>query len=117
MTKHEHTVNFLDVCITIEGKALNTTLYTKESDRNNLLRRYSHHAPQTFKGIPKGQFVRARKICLSDAEYHKHKTALVHKFTSKGYDREDLIKTGDEVGKIQRTQLCQYSPHTQQKYL
>lgn len=75
--KSQKSVCFLDVEVTKEGSQLNTTLYTKEMDRNNLLWRESHHASQTFRGIPKGQFI--RKICSKDLGQGYIETTLRHK--------------------------------------
>lgn len=84
MTKDQDEIFFLNVRVLKKDECLHTTLYTKPADRNNLLRWDSHHSPQTLKGIPRGQFMRARKICSDDIEYHKHKQTLIEKFVAKG---------------------------------
>lgn len=105
LTKNQQEICFLDVRVIKKGDQVHMTLFTKPTDRNNLLRRDSHHAPQTFKGIPRGQFMRARKICSGDAEYHEHKQILIDKLTSKGYDRQNIIETGEAVASMERTEL------------
>lgn len=105
MTKSEHEICFLDVQVIKKNQQFHTTLFTKPTDRNSLLRRDSHHAPQTFNGIAKGQFMRARKICSSDAEYQKNKITLTNKFVAKGYDKEKIRKAGEEVANMERTEL------------
>lgn len=62
-----------------ESKQDNLPWYTgdKKGKKHNilhciprqLLQRDSFHAPQTFNGIPKGQFIRVRKICSDDNVY------------------------------------------------
>lgn len=85
----------------VEQKLI-TTLYTNETDRNNLIQWNSFHAPHTFKGIPKGQFIRARKICSEDHDYHNQKDKLIRKFTVKGYEKQQLKEVGEEIGKCNR---------------
>lgn len=63
-------------CEKLQADKLHTTLYSMKTDHNNLLKRDSFHAPQTFKGIPKGQFIRARHICSDDGEYQTNMTLL-----------------------------------------
>lgn len=53
----DHEICYLDVKITLAGGRLDTALFLKKT--NNLLRRNSAHAPQTFKGITRSQFIRA----------------------------------------------------------
>lgn len=89
MTKSYTEINFLDVKIMKDNGTLQTTLYSKSMDRNNLLRYNSPHA-RFFFGIPRGQFIRARKICSGDYEYEKSKNKLNQKFTTKGYNAIDI---------------------------
>lgn len=74
-------------------------MYTKDTDKNSLLKRNSFHVPQTFRGIPRGQFMRARRICSTDQEYEK-KNYIINKFEEKGYNRKELEKVGAEIGNL-----------------
>lgn len=85
MIKDEKEVNFLDVRVWLEEGQLHTGLYSKETDRNNLLHKESFHAPQVFRRIPKGKFMRARRICSSEKEYSEDK--LIDKFLTKGHKK------------------------------
>lgn len=80
-----------------EGGLLCTALFSKPTDRNNMLKPDSFHVLQTFKGIPKIQFVRARSICIKDADYRQN----MQKIVDRGYNK-DHIKTDGEEGKISR---------------
>lgn len=71
----------------------------------------------TFKGIPRGQFLRARKICSENEEYSKHQINLTNKFANKGYDRAILKQTGDEVAQIPRKNLLKYEKKKKTKDL
>lgn len=63
--------------------------------------------PHTFKGIPKGQIICARKICSEDHEYQKQKMKLVDKFVAKGYNHNELVQIGDEIGRTNKEQFLQ----------
>lgn len=59
INQNSTTIQYLDVEVYTEEDQLHTKLYTKPSDRNNMLQRESYHAPKVFGGIPKGKFTRA----------------------------------------------------------
>ena len=56
-------VNFLDVKVTITGNTLKTSLYNKPTDAHLYLNAKSCHPQYVIKNIPKGQFIRVRRIC------------------------------------------------------
>lgn len=102
VTKSQTTVQYLDVEITKENNALDTKLFTKKTDRNNMLERTSYHAPQTFGGIPKGQFIRAKRICKDQKNYEESKEKLIKKFSERGYNKKEIERIGKEVGETTR---------------
>lgn len=105
VTKDEKEICFLDVKIKKGDERFETTLYTKYTDRNNLPWRYSFHAPEIFKSIPKGHFTRAKQICLDSREYQQNMISLVEKLTSRVYDKDELMRVENEVGAISHDKL------------
>lgn len=79
VTKSQTTVQYLDVEITKVGSELSTKLFSKATDRNNTLERNSFHAPQTFGGILNSQFIRAKRICITDDDYRESAKKIVRK--------------------------------------
>lgn len=62
-TTSTHNIQYLDIEVYREKNRLYTKLYSKPTDKNIMLQRNSFHAPNTFKRIPKVEFMRARRIC------------------------------------------------------
>ncbi|XP_041424973.1 uncharacterized protein LOC121395471 [Xenopus laevis] len=98
-------INFLDVQIKLENNSLSTNLYRKEMDRNNLLHRKSFHNPQTLNAIPKGQYMRAKKIASSNTGYKMACKELTERFVQRGYPKGQLRAVENEVQKIERGDL------------
>lgn len=69
-------INFLDVNISVANGTLNTDLYRKSVDKNNLLQTKSFHSPKVKRAIPKGQFVRAKRIISRAEKYDEAKLIL-----------------------------------------
>lgn len=71
ITNDANMVQYLDVEIHKKDAVLQTSLFCKPTNKNNMLHRNSFHTLQTFRGILKGQFIRARRICTQDQDYQK----------------------------------------------
>ena len=81
----KETVNFLDVQVSIQGKELKTALYSKPTDAHLYLNAKSSHPTHVIKNMPKGQFIRIRRICSEIADYDLHAEKLKSHFISRGY--------------------------------
>ncbi|OCT93754.1 hypothetical protein XELAEV_18011426mg [Xenopus laevis] len=79
-----------DVNVKIIAGHLVTNLYRKEMDRNNILRTKSFHNPRIIKAIPKGQYLRAKKIASSDLLFEKAALDLTDRFKARGYSSQKL---------------------------
>lgn len=55
-----------------------------------MLQRSSFHSPKTFKGIPKGEFMRARRICTKERDYQQSKEKITHTFINRGYNVQQI---------------------------
>ena len=58
----KHSVNFLDVTISLNDGKLSTSLYTKPTNDHLYLNWKSCHPQHILKNIPKGQFIRIKRI-------------------------------------------------------
>ncbi|XP_041435406.1 uncharacterized protein LOC121399279 [Xenopus laevis] len=101
------TISFLDVQIKIENGGLCTDLYRKPMDRNNLLHSKSFHNPRTLDAIPKGQFMRAKKIASSEVGYKHASSDLTERFLQRGYPKGKLKAVVEEVKGMDRAALLQ----------
>ena len=62
-------VNFIDVEVSLNDGKLETNLYSKPIDAHLYLNAYSCHPKHTVYNIPKGQFIRIRRICSNADNY------------------------------------------------
>ena len=73
-------VNFLDVTISIKEGKLTTSLFVKPTDAHMYLDKSSSHPKHVIANIPKGQFIRIRRICTYKEDYIKHSTDMIKHF-------------------------------------
>ncbi|XP_013889701.1 uncharacterized protein LOC106536906 [Austrofundulus limnaeus] len=80
-------IHFLDLTIyrDLTGE-VNTTLYRKPTDVNSILHYNSFHPQFMKRNIPKGQFLRTRRICSSDSEFLEQSNMMQKRFSLRGYD-------------------------------
>ena len=55
--------------------------------------------------IPKGQFIRIRRICSEKDDYMNHWTVFLNSFIKRGYEKTSLQNTIMEVSNIERGDL------------
>lgn len=106
MTKSKTKIQYLDVEIHKVQNRLITKLFKKQTDSNNMLRGDSFHLVHS-EGFPKGQFVRARRICTEDQDYKHSKEMLTKKFTERGHNKRQIQTIGKEIGQMSRQQIRQ----------
>ena len=97
-------VNFLDVRIKLKDGLLSTSLYTKPTDAFLYLNTSSNHPKHVKANIPKGQFIRVRRILV---KFLSNCATLSSFFEKRGYKPEGLKKTIQEVTKIPREKLLE----------
>ena len=105
VNKSSNEVNFLDTKITIENGHLITNLYTKPTDAFLYLNTKSNHPKHIKTNIPKGQFIRVRRICSKHTDFLRNCAILSTFFEKRGYNSKELKKTIQEISKIPRTSL------------
>ena len=83
-------VNFLDSKVSILGRKLGTSVYTKPTDRKAYLHARSYHPRSTIEAIAYSQAARLRRICTEKTEFLKFAEKL----------KEDLTNRGHKEGKV-----------------
>ena len=83
-------VNLLDVTISLKHGKLKITLLTKPRDFHFYLNTSSCHPSHVLKNIPKGQFIRLRRICSRKSDYLLNSEILCKKFIERGFHEKEL---------------------------
>ena len=99
------TVDFLDITVVNNNGVLTTTLYTKPTDAHLFLNKSSDHPPHVIKNLPRGQFIRIRRICSDKLDYLKQSRKHAQFFIERGYNANKINKHIKEVGDICRESL------------
>ena len=66
---------------------LQTTLYRKQTDRQNYLDAQSEHPKSLKDSISYSQALRIKRICSSQQECLNHTAKTINQFQKRGYDR------------------------------
>ena len=98
-------VNFLDVSTELKGNLLSTTLFSKPTDSHLYLNHASNHPKHVLKNLPKGQFIRIRRICSEKAEYFRNSKVLSDFFVKRGYSGRAVQAAINEVALLNRKDL------------
>ena len=97
------TINFLDVCTTLNQQTLSSTVFSKPTDA--YLNPKSCHLEHVIRNISKSQVLRLRKICSDTSDYIKKSNEYLNFLIKQGYDssklkmlaKDILAKTRDEL--------------------
>ncbi|OCT65646.1 hypothetical protein XELAEV_18041889mg [Xenopus laevis] len=93
MTADLHSVNFLDVQVIRTHEGFLTRMFSKPTDRNQLLKFDSFHPPAVKKSIPISQFTRVCRI-TNDPTWVEHDlTTMRNKLVHRGYPPDALDTT------------------------
>ncbi|CAJ0966769.1 unnamed protein product [Ranitomeya imitator] len=99
-------VEFLDLSIKTDDKGfLFTDLYRKPTSTNAFLHATSAHPPATIRGIPRGQFLRAKRICTNPEDFELQAVDLSRRFQERGYSRRNIRRGYQRALKIDRNDL------------
>ena len=69
------------------------------------LNRKSCHPTHVIQNLPKGQFIRVRRICSEISDFDDYSKTMKKHFVSRGYDEKVLSKTIQNVRKMERADL------------
>ena len=108
-------VNFLDVTLNKSGNIVKTSLYSKPTDAHLYLDAKSSHPPHIVQNIPKGQFIRVRRICSEDADFENNVNHMKKYFLKRGYTEHQLQNSIDTVRKIPRITLLSEKEKSHEK--
>ena len=98
-------VNFLDVNVSMAENSIKTSLYTKQTDAHLYLNAKSSHPRHIIKNLPKGQFIRVRRICSEDSDFDRYACQIKKYFILRGFTEKKLQETIDSVRTIPREEL------------
>ena len=106
-------LEFLDVTVTIEHGNINTTIYSKETDKHMYLHAKSDHPATTKKAIAHGLGVRAKRICSRTNDYKNERQTIQTNLERRGYKKKYTDKSLMKVDDIDRTSLLEYKTRKQ----
>ncbi len=107
VNKSTSKVNFLDVSIELKNNHLSTTLFSKPTDSHLYLNYSSNHPKHVLKNLPKGQFIRIRRICSETSEYLRNSQVLCEFFIKRGYSEKLVRNVITEVAGLDRKDLLE----------
>ncbi len=105
-------LNFLDVNIHLDKGNLSVSLYTKPTNTHNYLHFNSAHSPSCKEAIPYGQFLRVKRNCSENEDYHTNSDILITYFTRRGYPEKLLENAKSQCDKISRTDILKTKKKT-----
>ena len=95
-------LNFLDSSITIKGKVLATSVFSKPTDAHSYLNAKSCHPRSQILGIPKGVALRIRRICLEKNDFSSKSKEYANYLMACGHDKQRVRNKFDEVATMTR---------------
>ncbi len=78
-------VSFLDILVSINGNRLVTSVFYKPTDSYSYLLYSSSHPNHTKRSIPFSQFLRLRRLCSEDEDFHTKSLEMRDFFVQHGY--------------------------------
>ena len=84
---------------------LQTTIYRKQTDRQNYLDARSEHPKLLKYSIPYSQALRIKRICSSQQEFLNHTAKMINQFQKRGYNRSLIEQQIDKANLQEREQL------------
>ena len=104
-------ISFLDTAITVREGMIETSVYSKPTDRHTYLDYTSYHPRHIKESVVFSQFLRYRRICSLPKVFHQQAIALTEHFLNCNYPYRLINKIYAKVTNIHRSRLLQYKPH------
>ena len=95
----------MDVTVKLNDGKITTTVYSKPTDSHLYLDYASCHPPHVVKNIPKGQFLRLRRICSTTQDFIVNAKSYIQHFINRGYNKEDVEKAARDAMKTSQDDL------------
>ena len=108
-------VHFLDVIVSVKDGKFITSVYSKPTDAHIYLHVTSSHPWHVIKNIPKGQFLRLRRICSETTDFIKHCNTYINYFTKRGYNRAKMEKHVQDILKTNRDTVLNEKENQQEQ--
>ncbi|XP_053571770.1 E3 ubiquitin-protein ligase MARCHF6 [Bombina bombina] len=104
------TINFLDLKISanMTENKIETSLYRKPTAGNTLLSFKSCHPKHVLKGIPKGEYIRARRNCTNEEQYEENSNLITNRLRQRGYTDDILDEAKESIKDIPREHFLKY---------
>lgn len=101
---------FLDLKLTLINNQITSSIYYKPTDAHLYLDYTSNHPLFMKNSIPFSQFLRLRRICSVESDFHKQIQIMSKFFLSQGYPDFIIDRASEKVTKIDRTVSLQTRP-------
>jgi len=104
------TVNFLDLNITLDkvSNKLKFSLYIKPTNTFSYLLTSSNHPSFITENIPKGIFIRIRRICTNLIDYFYFSSNIALQLRTRNYDYKKVCKMINSIANTDRKILLEY---------
>ena len=113
LEQHNSEISFLDLKIIAYEGVIHTSLFTKPTARNTLLKYNSHHPSNLKNNLPYGQFLRLRRNCSKKDDYFKEAKILSLKLRARGYPSRLVRRSLKRAWYSNREALLQPNTKTQ----
>ena len=84
---------------------IQTTIYRKQTDRQNYLHSRSEHPKLLKDSMPYSQALRIKRICSSQQEFLNHTAKIINQFQKRGHDRSLIEQQINKANLQERKQL------------
>ena len=84
---------------------IQTTIYRKQTDRQNYLHARSEHPKLLKDSMPYSQALRIKRICSSQQEFLSHTAKMINQFQKRGHDRSLIEQQINKANLQERKQL------------
>ena len=96
---------------------IQTTIYRKQTDRQNYLHARSEHPKLLKDSMPYSQALRIKRICSSQQEFLNHTAKIINQFQKRGHDRSLIEQQINKVNLQERKQLLNEKKKETAKYI
>ncbi|XP_073435710.1 uncharacterized protein [Dendrobates tinctorius] len=101
-------IEFLDLQLSVDQKGnIHSIIFRKKTSTNSVLHARSAHPKHTIRAIPKGQFIRARRICDTDEEFEVQAKDITSRFLNREYNHSDIDRGYQQVKNMDHNTLLQ----------
>lgn len=100
-----HSINFLDVTVTVSQGRLQTNLYRKPTDTRQYLHFHSSHVRHCKTAIPYSQSHRFRRICTSQADFDSNCRELKTALLNQKYPEQVIDDAITRANQLNRTEI------------